>query len=236
MDSLVSDTFPALLLIGILVCLAVVFAAFMVFSRKKQVQHQSNFENNSRRLGFKRIEWNDVLREKYESLDISPESGLAQGSIFQLQRSDADFYLIEGSLMSSARVAGYQNSMLVISSTLGLPRMATIPRLHFEGLIGRLFDEFMEHTPMGAMQPVELGESEQFHLFALNPMQAKAFFDGWRMAQLSELSEGFVSCDGDAFICALMPVRSNMFQHSTSSGGINRLYDFAQQLLAGFVN
>ena len=230
MDSVES----VVLILGLTLALATVGAALFVWLRKAQVHRQSSLDNEVRRLGFERIDWDDTLQETVESLDFGPESDPGQGAIFHFQRGGANFFLIEGSLMSSSKSSGYLFSMLVTSPALGLPRMATIPKLHFEGLIGRLLDEILERIPMGAMQPVDLPESEPFRLFALSPMQARAFFDSWRIAQLNELSEGFVSCGGNAFICSLIAIQPDQKKQNSFSGSLNRLYTFAQGLLAGF--
>jgi hypothetical protein len=223
------------LFLGFTLALAAVGAALFVWLRNAQVHRQSSLDNEVRRLGFERTEWDDTIRETVESLDIGSASDTGQGAIYHFQRSDANFFLIEGSLMSSSKPSEYQFSMLVTSPALGLPRMATIPKLQFEGLIGRLIDELIERIPMGALQAVELNASEPFRLFALSPIQARAFFDGWRIAQLTELSEGFVSCGGDAFVCNLVTKKPDQLRQTTLSGRINRVYEFAQTLLAGFV-
>jgi hypothetical protein len=166
-------------------------------------------------------------------LDLSHDSKVYQPAIYHTRRGEADYFLIEGSLMSGANTSGLQFSMLVTSPVLGLPRMVLMPKLQFSGLMGRLFDEVIERIPLGSLQRMELEQSEEFHLFSNSPLQATAFFDKWRLARLDALSHVFVSCDGDSFLCSIVELDPDRLKHTSTSAGLNRLFEAAQRIFSG---
>lgn len=224
---------PLLLLAAILVvsALGIVLLSWL---RNRQGDTRANLASQVSRLGFQPVAYDPQLVQTLKSLSLGTNWSPPQGDLYHSRRGETHYYLLTGSLMSATNMAGYQFSMLVTSPTLGLPRMAMMPQLQMSGLLGRFADELLERIPLGSLQPIELEDARSFRLFAESPMQARAYFDGWRLAQLNELSRAFVSCNGNAFLCSLLEIDPQKYKSITASAGINRLFDVAQGLNAGF--
>jgi hypothetical protein len=223
-----------LLLLAVILVLSALGIVLLSWLRNRQADSRADLANQVTRLGFQPAAFDPQLLQTLKSLSLGTNWSPPQGNLYHSRRGETNYYLLTGSLMSASNIAGYQFSMLVTSSTLGLPRMAMMPQLQMSGLFGRFADEVLEHIPMGSLQPVELEDARSFRLFAESPMQARAYFDGWRLAQLNELSRVFVSCNGNAFLCSLLETNPQKYKNLTASNGINRLFDVAQGLHAGF--
>lgn len=224
-----------LILAAILVVAAVSLVLLFLFGSRRGA-HRSALAHQLLGLGFQPIEYDSQIERTLKSLSLGTDGPSLQGTLYHADRREAHFYLLPGSMMSASNLPAYQNSMLVTSPELGLPRMVTLPHMKTIGLLGRFVDEILDRIPMGSLQLVELQSGEAFRLFAESPMQALAFFDSWRLAQLGELSRAYVSCRGDAFICSLIETDLQRSRTLTASAGLHQLFAIAQGLYAGFTN
>lgn len=222
-------------ILGVAALLGILVVALLLLAmlRKRDGHNRSRLADQILLLGFEPVQWDYPIRDAVASLAIAPDTNFYEGDLYHATRGDAEYILLQGFPISSVAPNWRQYSMLVISPSLDLPHMAMMPTSHLSGWVGRIAGELMGHLPLGSLKPVELEEATPFRLYAENPMQAVSFLNEWRLSQLDELSTTYVNCSGRAFMCSLIEPNPQRFSQTSSTAGLNRLFDIAQRLYSG---